>query len=65
LFHEVSKRSILKAVPKSGQIGTKFVVMCSQSGKIVSRIRGDLMGSKFFIYDGGNNPSRKKFPSRK
>lgn len=31
----------------------------------MGRVRGDLLGNRFFVYDGGNNPSKKKFPSRK
>jgi hypothetical protein len=56
---------LLKAFPKSGQIGSKFLIVCPNSNKVVGRMRGDLLGNKFFVYDGGNNPSKKKFPSRK
>lgn len=52
-------------MPKSGQIGCKYVIYCSQTDKIVSRVRGDLLGTKFFVYDAGNNPSKRIFPSRK
>lgn len=65
LYHEASKRMILKAVPRSGQIGCKYLIYCALSKRLVSRVRGDLMGTRFFVYDGGNNPSKKKFPSRK
>lgn len=31
----------------------------------MARVRGDLMGNKFFVFDAGFNPNKKKFPSRK
>lgn len=65
LYHEASRKCILKAVPKSGQIGCKYVINCSVTDNIVSRIRSDLLGTKFFVFDAGNNPSKRIFPSRK
>jgi len=55
----------LKAYPKSGQIGCKFIIFCPITNKVIARVRGDLLGNKFFVFDGGHNPKKKRFPSRK
>lgn len=65
LYHETFRKLILRAVPKNRQIGCKYQIYCQNENRLVASLRGDLMGNKFNLFDGGHNPNKKKFPTRK
>jgi hypothetical protein len=65
LFHETFKKLILRAVPRSGQIGCKYQIFSGSDKRQVGCVRGNLLDGKFFVFDDGYNPSKKKLPVRK
>jgi hypothetical protein len=65
LYHETFKNLILRAVPKHGQIGSKYHIFSGSSSRVVGCMRGDLLGDRYNLFDSGYNPNKKKLPIRK